>query len=340
VTDLASDVTFGAATPYDKARALQDWFRSSFTYDLNVPSGHDDSAMERFLFVTRRGYCEQFAGTYAAMARSLGLPARVGVGFTSGTKQGDGTFHVTGKEAHAWPEVYFPGSGWIPFEPTPGRAAPSGESYTGVDPSAASSPEATRNAPATTTPAGVATTQPATNPPTTQAQATPPTPAATAPPVDASGGGGGGPSAVVLAVLAIVVLAVAYLVGVPLLRRRRRARLRVAATTPTTQVILAWSEAKEDLSLAGVRPAAAETANEFAVRAGQESDEIAHAMNDLAQQWAAACYSPDGVGGAAGERALTAAETVRSDLAGRASTVRRLAWLFDPRPLLRGQGAT
>jgi transglutaminase-like putative cysteine protease len=340
VAHLASDVTFGAATPYDKARALQDWFRSSFTYDLSVLAGHDDSAIERFLFVTRRGYCEQFAGSYAAMARSLGLPARVGVGFTSGARQGDGTFHVTGKEAQAWPEVYFPGSGWIPFEPTPGRAVPSGASYTGINPAAPDSQDPTLTSPATTTPsAGAPTTQPAANTPTTQPQSTPPTSAAVIP-QDGQNGRGGGLSAGVLTALAIAVIAVTYLVSVPLLRRRRRHRLRAAATTPTTQVIRAWSEAKEDLSLAGVRPAAAETAHEFAVRAGSESGEIAEAMNDLAEQWAAASYSPDGVRGGAGERAMTAAETVRSELAARASTLRRLAWLFDPRPLLRGSGAT
>jgi transglutaminase-like putative cysteine protease len=336
VKHLASDVTFGAATPYDKARALQDWFRSAFVYDLNVPPGHDDSAIERFLFVTRRGYCEQFAGSYAAMARSLGLPARVGVGFTSGEKTANGTFSVTGKEAHAWPEVYFPGSGWIPFEPTPGRAVPSGASYTGVNPAApASDPGPTPGQPATTAPSQ-APAPPATVPPTSPPASPPTSPAAT----PQSKGGAGGPSAVLLVAFVVVLIAMAYLVGVPLLRRKRRARLRAAATTPTAQVIRAWFEAKEDLSLAGVRAGAAETAHEFAGRAGSESDEMAKAMNDLAEQWTAASYSPEGVGTPAAERAVAAADTVRSDLAARANLLQRLVWLFDPRPLLRGQSAT
>ncbi|HVF13074.1 MAG TPA: DUF3488 and transglutaminase-like domain-containing protein, partial [Acidimicrobiales bacterium] len=83
VTDQARAVTAGASTPFQRARALQDWFRSEFTYSLDVAPGHDDDAIVRFL-QDRVGYCEQFAGTYAAMARVVGLPSRVAVGFTPG----------------------------------------------------------------------------------------------------------------------------------------------------------------------------------------------------------------------------------------------------------------
>lgn len=69
----------------------------------------------------RRGYCEQFAGTYAAFARAVGLPSRVVVGYTPGELRDDGRYYVQGKHAHAWPEIYFDGVGWVPFEPTPGR---------------------------------------------------------------------------------------------------------------------------------------------------------------------------------------------------------------------------
>ena len=121
-----------ATTEYDKALALQNYFRDPkrFTYDQNVNLSESTNAMEDFLFNVRRGFCEQFAGTYAAMARAVGLPTRVAVGFQPGAviKQGtnaDGsqvlTYSVTTKEAHAWPEVYFPQVGWIAFEPTPGR---------------------------------------------------------------------------------------------------------------------------------------------------------------------------------------------------------------------------
>ena len=76
-------MTAGATTAYDQARALQDWFRAEFEYSLEVPAGHGSSAIEAFL-QRRAGYCEQFAGTMAAMARAVGLPARVAVGFTPG----------------------------------------------------------------------------------------------------------------------------------------------------------------------------------------------------------------------------------------------------------------
>ena len=132
VRDLAAEVTAGQPTTYDAMVALQNWFRSEFDYSLEVPQGHGTSAIEAFLR-QRIGYCEQFAGTFAAMARSLGVPARVAVGFTPGLG-GNGEYTVLGKNAHAWPEVWFDGLGWVAFEPTPGRGAPGARGYTGVDP--------------------------------------------------------------------------------------------------------------------------------------------------------------------------------------------------------------
>jgi transglutaminase-like putative cysteine protease len=132
VGNLAADVTAGTTTTYDAMVALQNWFRSEFDYSLEVPQGHGTSAIEAFLR-QRIGYCEQFAGTFAAMARTLGVPARVAVGFTPGLGEG-GEYTVLGKNAHAWPEVWFDGLGWVAFEPTPGRGAPGAEGYTGVAP--------------------------------------------------------------------------------------------------------------------------------------------------------------------------------------------------------------
>ena len=130
LADQARSITAGASTRYDQAIALQNWFRG-FTYDLSFRAGQSQSAMQDFL-AQRRGYCEQFAGTYAAFARVLGLPSRVAVGFTQGERRDDGRYYVQGKHAHAWPEIYFDGVGWVPFEPTPGRGNPAAEQYTGV----------------------------------------------------------------------------------------------------------------------------------------------------------------------------------------------------------------
>jgi hypothetical protein len=130
LADQARAIAAGASTRYDQAVDLQNWFRS-FTYDLSFPSGTSQTAMKRFV-AERRGYCEQFAGTFAAFARVLGLPSRVAVGFTPGEQRADGRYYVEGKHAHAWPEIYFDGVGWVPFEPTPGRGNPAAENYTGV----------------------------------------------------------------------------------------------------------------------------------------------------------------------------------------------------------------
>lgn len=124
VVELAKQVTADAKTPYEQALALQEWFRSSFTYDLTVAAGNGDDALLSFL-ADKRGYCEQFASAMAVMARQLGIPARVDIGFTPGVQQSDGSWLVTTRDAHAWPELWFSGLGWLRFEPTPtsdGRA--------------------------------------------------------------------------------------------------------------------------------------------------------------------------------------------------------------------------
>jgi transglutaminase-like putative cysteine protease len=118
VVALARQQTAGAATAYEKAVALQRWFRTDFVYDLTVQPGHGGSAMVEFL-TDKRGYCEQFAATMAVMARSLGIPARVAVGYLPGTRQPDNSWLVTAHDSHAWPELYFAGYGWVRFEPTP-----------------------------------------------------------------------------------------------------------------------------------------------------------------------------------------------------------------------------
>ncbi|GAA4906013.1 transglutaminaseTgpA domain-containing protein [Streptomonospora salina] len=126
--DLAASITSGADTAYDQAVALQEWFteRDRFTYDLTPPSVPDgEDPLSYFLFDNRVGYCEQFAGAMALLARQAGIPARVAIGYTSGTATGDGTWEVTESDAHAWPELYFEDAGWLRFEPTP--SSPGGQ---------------------------------------------------------------------------------------------------------------------------------------------------------------------------------------------------------------------
>ncbi|MDQ6797476.1 MAG: DUF3488 and transglutaminase-like domain-containing protein, partial [Actinomycetota bacterium] len=317
----------GRLTAFHQARALQDWFRTNFTYDLNVPPGHDDAAIQRFLTV-KAGYCEQFAGTFAAMARAIGLPARVAVGFTSGSPGDDRRYHVTGREAHAWPEVYLNPYGWVAFEPTPGRAQPGTEAYTGV---AAASP-----APGASQPAASVTVPPATTAPAVGQQ----TPVTEAPrPTGAAAGGPAKRSGRPLpATLALGLLgAAAYVIGIPLAYRSRRSRRRARATTPTDRVLLAWSEAGEDLGRAGIGQRPAETATEYAsrARAGLPRTPAGPAICELAGQLSSAAYSPAGADEAAADRAETAAATVRTALRADVGPVARTLWSLDPRPLVR-----
>ncbi|WP_214368509.1 DUF3488 and DUF4129 domain-containing transglutaminase family protein [Pseudonocardia sp. H11422] len=127
VVALAAEVTAGSSSDFDRSLALLDWFTgpgSQFRYSLQTAPGNGDDALVEFLTLGRAGYCEQFASAMAIMLRTLGVPARVAVGFTAGTDTG--TYRSVGtSDAHAWVEAFFPGYGWVPFDPTPltdGRA--------------------------------------------------------------------------------------------------------------------------------------------------------------------------------------------------------------------------
>lgn len=127
---LARQVTRGATTPFQQAVMLQSWFRGpSFTYSLDPAPGNGIDTLVGFVTNDRVGYCVQFSTAMAVMARSLGIPARVAVGFRSPRQVGDELVY-TAHEMHSWPELYFPHTGWLPFEPTPGEAGGAIPSYT------------------------------------------------------------------------------------------------------------------------------------------------------------------------------------------------------------------
>jgi transglutaminase-like putative cysteine protease len=118
---LAERVTAGRASAYGKAVALQAWFDrpGNFTYSLTTHLGNGATALVTFLRKTRTGSCQQFAFGMAVLARLLGIPSRVVIGFTQGTFAGHDTWRVMTTDMHAWPELYFNGAGWLAFEPTP-----------------------------------------------------------------------------------------------------------------------------------------------------------------------------------------------------------------------------
>ena len=120
VRDLAHQITANAPTPYDKVRALEDWFGAHTKYSLNIPAlpkGKD--AVDQYLFVDHRGFCEQIGSSLVVMLRELGIPARLAVGFAPGERNPfTGLYEVKASDAHSWAEVYFPGIGWQGFDPT------------------------------------------------------------------------------------------------------------------------------------------------------------------------------------------------------------------------------
>lgn len=124
VRQLAQELTRGLTNNYDKAKAIEAYLQQ-FPYDTNIPqppAGRD--GVEWFLFELRRGYCDYFASAMAVMLRSIGIPARVAVGYMSGTYNPDiGAYEVRESDAHSWPQVYFPEYGWVDFEPSPRAGA-------------------------------------------------------------------------------------------------------------------------------------------------------------------------------------------------------------------------
>jgi transglutaminase-like putative cysteine protease len=136
VSTLARRVTKGSTSRFQSAVMLQNWFRTGggFRYSLQrSDEGDNNQALLDFLARGkghRVGYCEQFAAAFAVMARTLDMPTRVAIGFLSPKKTGTDTYVYSSHDMHAWPEVYFRGSGWVRFEPTPAIRTGSAPLYT------------------------------------------------------------------------------------------------------------------------------------------------------------------------------------------------------------------
>jgi transglutaminase-like putative cysteine protease len=121
VLALARDLTATEPTAYDRALAIESYLRT-FTYNLDIPPPKfDGDLVDSFLFDLKQGYCDYYATSMVVLARAAGLPARLVVGYHTGTyDEVNHRYVVTEADAHAWVEIFFPGYGWVEFEPTAG----------------------------------------------------------------------------------------------------------------------------------------------------------------------------------------------------------------------------
>ncbi len=260
VAELTNEVTAGAPTDFDRALALDDWFTgpdSGFTYDLETAPPAGDDALVEFLTVGRTGYCEQFASAMAVMLRTVGVPARVAVGFTAGSPVEDYRA-ISTSDAHAWVEAWFPGVGWTTFDPTPLT-----DGRTVVPPYVE---QARTEAASGAVPTAPAAPAPAPAPAPSAAPAAPEQ-APDAAPVAAAPGATGVPLWLVLPVLLVLALA---LLPSAVRAYRRRGRLTAVAAGGTAASAAAWEELLAESTDRGVPVPASDTVRAAARRLVRE----------------------------------------------------------------------
>lgn len=216
---LARTITQDAPTAGAKAQAILAHLRGpGFTYSLDAQPGSGYDSLEDFLLRDRRGFCVQYAASMAILARIAGVPSRVAIGFTPGTRAGD-RWVVTMHDMHAWPELYLAGHGWVAFEPTPGIGTGAGETTATPSPSPTPSADAEPSA----------------------AEAAPASPTPTPAPAPAAGGAIPG---WVPALLAALALAAALLAAPGWVRGRQRAARLAPGRPPGESALSAWAEVR------------------------------------------------------------------------------------------------
>jgi transglutaminase-like putative cysteine protease len=296
VPRTARKVTRGAKDDYDRAVMLQDWFASKggFTYDTQVDAGTGPNAIAAFL-KKKEGFCVHFSFSMASMARTLGIPARVAVGFTPGTARGDGKMEVGFQDAHAWPELYFEGVGWTRFEPTPTRGTT--PSYAQPD-----SPDTDEN-PGEELPDRSQNDQPSASPMPSQTcsaqekRADPDCGAAA--PATGSGSSDAGPPVGAIAGSTAAGLAVVAVLLLPMLLRKRRRSRRLrgpdgGADSPEG-VLAAWRELIDtgwDYGIVPQNSATPRTAAERLARIGELQPSEADAVQRVALAVERVLYAP------------------------------------------------
>ncbi|GAB3602660.1 transglutaminase family protein [Microbacterium aureliae] len=331
IRELAREVTAEATNDYDRVFALQEWFRGAdFRYSLFAPveegfDGTGADAIARFLEV-REGYCVHFASAFALMARTLGMPARIVVGYLPGAPTTDAvdrqTVHsVTTSRTHAWPEVHFEGIGWIGFEPTNSLGSPT---------AFAAARDETGQTPADRADGETAT-------PTPTPRATADVPGAqerdqgSAAGPDAGRGTGLPPLLVVTALLALLAAP-----GVARVVRRRRQ----LTEAERGDALAAWSVAQEAAIDVGVSVPGAESPRAFGARLVAEHGAPADAVERLVLAVEQASYAPVRGREWLGDGIAEAAVAVRTALLADADPARRVLAVVAPRSLIVRPGTT
>ena len=335
VRDTAQAITTGATSPYDRARALESFFldpAQGFHYSLDVDLTSDaqsQNAISQFL-QSRTGFCVQFASSFTAMARAVGLPARVAVGYTPGRYDSiSDVYRVTSEDAHAWGEVWLAGVGWTRFEPTPNSDLPGGTR--GVARLTAPSSPATA-APATSAPVGSAPTTPASAPaPRNTAQVDINAPG--------SGGGKGGFTfdwKIVMALVAGALVGAVGVAGAIVFAKRRRRRRRRDNPDPAGAITGAWEEVLDRLGEAGVERQPARTPLELAEHAPARLPEAAAPpLRHLAETYSSARYGSVTPDAERAKQAWRDASSVSAALRAGAGLRERWRRRLDPTPLRR-----
>ncbi|NUR83737.1 MAG: transglutaminase domain-containing protein, partial [Nonomuraea sp.] len=291
---LAQEATKGADAPIRQAYRLQSYLRTNASYDVTAPPGHSLKGLEFFLQTTHRGTSEQFATAFALMARTLGLPSRVVVGFRPGQASG-GIYHVKSGHVMAWAEIKFEKLGWRPFYPTPGRSGAK-DDHDVVSSAIEESEQLEGEF------AHGGSDRPTSSQPKAEAQGEQ---------------GGAGPSPWLLAGVAGGALLAAYAVTVAVLpwwRRRGRRR----AQSPGERVLGAWRQTCDDLGLRGDRALTAED-----VVTAQPPDITPH-LRPLADISNFVRYAPDAVTDDAATQAWERSDAVRRAVRARTSFPARL----------------
>ncbi|GAA1898169.1 DUF3488 and transglutaminase-like domain-containing protein [Asanoa iriomotensis] len=318
---IASEAGGGA---YQRALGIEDYLATHYKVVADAPSGHAYPNLAFFLFGPangggQQGTSEQFAASYALLARMMGLPTRVVVGFRSAT----GTGPVRGADAQAWPEVYFTDVGWVAFDPLP-------------------KPDTVPEPPEREPPKPDPPTPPPSEAPLPTLE---PTASPTAAPIVAVAPGGNGLVPVYAGGGGGLLLLVVATVCVLMLLRRALSQRRLTTGTPGERVEGAWLEVRDALRLAGTPAAAHLSATELATHAAAatrrtdtgdgeaEAGPLPAELTELVDLVNRDAFAPAHTSEKQATEAATAARAYGSRLRATQSRWRRLIWPFHPGPL-------